>query len=80
MRVELANNNPLHVTGFTYPVVQQQSQSRKGIGYVEFLTAASGRYDGLGYYVTAAIPLEHLRPADGKPLGREMYPASSGSR
>jgi len=40
MRVELANNNPLHVTGFTYPVVQQQSQSRKGIGYVEFPIAA----------------------------------------
>jgi hypothetical protein len=39
------------------------------LGYCQFATEAWGHYDGFGYYSTAAIHLEHLRPADGKPLG-----------
>jgi hypothetical protein len=39
------------------------------LGYVQFPTAAWGHYDGFGCYQTAAIHLEHLVPADGKPLG-----------
>jgi hypothetical protein len=39
------------------------------LGYCQFSTEAWGHYDGLGYYSTAAIHLEYLRPADGKPLG-----------
>jgi hypothetical protein len=40
-----------------------------GLGYCQFATEAWGHYDGFGYYSTAAIHLEHLRSADGKPLG-----------
>ena len=39
------------------------------LGYVEFPTGNWGHYHGFGYYVTAAIHIEHLRSADGKPLG-----------
>src|SRR5262249_29476454 len=39
------------------------------LGYVEFPTETWGHYDGFGYYATCAIHIEHLVPADGKPLG-----------